>query len=236
MPIGASKSALLLNKFKPRMIFFGDENSSKYYTIAAHSSLYLPDADWAFGFWTRVEDNSGTAFQYLISNGGLGAASSINIYLSETDDTWSYRTEDDTGHDTFADDADVATGADNRDRLIVIQRETDDINIYFCEANRLPSLVNSVSEPDYAANTLAGTWYIGTRSDLSSTRFYESWFGGFWKADTSLSQEQIAAIARGVYPPDVIGANIKAYLAFSSADATVADEVGSNDATRVGSW
>ena len=46
------------------------DESTDYYTIADHADLTLPASDWCVGAWIRYSDNSGTIFQYFLSNGG----------------------------------------------------------------------------------------------------------------------------------------------------------------------
>ena len=228
--------------FIPELIDFGDANSSRYYTLPHHPDLDLPDSDWCWGAVTRVEENSGTAFQYLLSTGNFEATPSFQLYLSEASEAsnpnkWKAHTVDDDG--TLASEtsltSSVATGADSVTRFVVIQRTGTNLEMWLCPLNGSATQVANLAASSYDAMTAPTDWNFGRRSDGNADRYYEEWAGTLFKGNVALSQANIEAIAGGVHPLTVLGAAARGYWAFSSPLTTVPDEVGSSDATRFGS-
>jgi hypothetical protein len=52
--------------------------------VADHAALSFPAGDWTIAGWVRLDDNSGTAFQYFISWGAVATVSSFNLYFNES--------------------------------------------------------------------------------------------------------------------------------------------------------
>jgi hypothetical protein len=214
-----------------------------YYSIADAGELALQDGDWCIGIWSRVDDNSGSNAQYLLSNNNLGANDSINLWLEESGsgsspNEWSLYGEDSDGTNTGTLRC-GATGADSTWRLIIIQRRTADneIQIWFCEQNGAASKVDSVADTNFDAVD-GGDWNIARRVDGNADRYYGGTCCELFKGDFSLTQVQIESLAAGTTIDDLAsgaGLTLDLYLPMTTADATLADESGSgNDATRHG--
>lgn len=209
-----------------------DANNTRYYSVPDDASLTFPDSDWFIYMWTQVDENSGTAFQYLFSNNGFEAANSLNIFLREASasspNEWRAAT-DATGLTSTA-----APGADSKKRLIVIQRNGSNLEMFFCEPNATATNEDTTANLDGAIN--GGLWNIGRRVDGNSTRYYEEHFGDVVKGSVALTQSQIELIARGVSPIYVTDpSNLDVWFQFHEATATVVDIIGGNIATRQGS-
>lgn len=207
-----------------------------YYSIVDDASMSLPDGDWCFGIWTRVDDNTGTSFQYAVSTGTANGTSTINLFLREASvsngDKWSIIIEDDASFNRqFI--VSTATGADGLDRLLVVQRETvaAELQLWWCVAGGTAVKAGSVAESTFGALNPAA-YNIGRRADGDSTRYMGSTLSEFFKGNFALTSEEITALGAGL-PPPLLGKPLDVYLPFDTAAATVYDMIGSNDATRV---
>jgi len=206
-----------------------------YYTIADAASLTLPDGDWSIGIWTKVVDNSGNTYGVLVSSNNFGANNSIQLYLNEADagdaNKWTLNIEDGDGTNVAITSTD-APGGDSAWRLIVIQRDTtaSEIQMWFCEAGAAASKEAAAADTDFAAVD-ASDWCIASRNDQSATRFWGGIACEFWKGNFCLTAAEMAALGTGLRPHD-LGYSSDVYLEMFTADATLQDCFGSNNATR----
>ena len=176
----------------------GDGNTTRYYSVADTPHLSYPDGDWCVGFWSRVEENSGSLYQYPFSHGALAATASLNVWLEEDTggtaaNTWKF---DFSGTRI---NATKATGADKTDRLIVVQRRDDDgeLQMWFCEPNSVAEKVASTGNLPLGVKSPAGSLNIGRREDGNVDRYYEEHLGEVFKGDFSLSKTEIELLAAG---------------------------------------
>jgi len=131
--------------------------------------------------WFRVDDNSGSGYQYLYSHGDFGVANSLNVALGEASNpdlpnrlVVNLRDGDDaTG--AFNDLLQVDAGPDGHDLIdgewhqLVVTVTADGTRLYVdgLLGNALQSHGGDLIDP-------SGTITVGARSDLASGR----WFGG----------------------------------------------------------
>lgn len=209
------------------MILFDEVND--YYSIADTADLTFPNGDWCVGFWARVDDNTGSTFQYALSTGAV-AGGNFNIFIGEAGsggpavDRWSIALGGTITNGT------IVTSADGVNRLIVVQRSGTTVNLYSCTNGG--SVQNHLSASLSAALD-GGAWNIGRRGDADANRYYGSHMGElFLIHDSTLSQEQIKAMADGL-PVWALGKTLKLYLPMTSAEATLKDLAGTYNATRV---
>lgn len=208
-----------------------------YFSIADAAGLTLPDGDWCVAIWTRVTDNSGSNYQYLLSNNNWGVNNSFNLFLCEAGEAsdpneWAIRLVDGDGTTVTFDSGAAAPGADGLWRLVVVQRRTADaqVQMWFCTPGATPALVGSDSDTNFDAID-GGAWNVGRRVDGNANRYYGSFAAELFKGDFSLSQEEIAALGAGV-PIYALGKSPSMYLVMGTSEATLRDLFGSNDATR----
>lgn len=210
-----------------------DGNTTRYFSVPDHADLTFPDADWFLAMWTRVDDNAGGAFQYLFSNNGFQVANSLNIFLAEASESIqpnSWHAATDTLNPNSAP---AVPGADGKDRLIVSQRVSGNVEMWFCEPMATATRVINAAYSDGAIN--GGVWNIGRRVDGDANRYYEEHYGDVIKGSGSLIQAQIELLARGV-PPTLVTdpANLDVWFQFRENAATVVDVINGHIATRQG--
>lgn len=228
--------------------------TNNYISIADDTSLTLPDGDWVVGILVKVDDNTGTLFQYLVSNNNFGVNNSINIYLAEATqeaepNSWVVRTVDGDGTTGIIEG--LATfGADSKWRWWFVQRNTTDneIQLWYCTVptGSWETAVKDASAADTNFNAVnGGLWNIGRRVDGNVDRYYGEYVGEVFKANMALTQAQMELIcnARLRYMPmQITGGTIKMYLLLdetpdgTSANFTHYDRTGNgNNGTGVSS-
>lgn len=207
----------------------------EWYSIPNTADMDLPDGDWCIGIWTRVTALSGAAWEYLLSNNTYNGTPAFNLYVSEASDNWLLNIKSDNGASTGGATSTDAPGADSVWRLVIVQRDTtaNEFQLWFCTFSGTPS--KQIADSDAGYNGVTGqAWNIGRRTDGNADRYYGNEAAEFFKVDAALSSAEIKALGAGVtiwelgYTPDV-------YLPMRSAEATLVDLFGSNDATRNGS-
>lgn len=211
-----------------------DANSTRYYSVPDDASLTFPDSDWFLAFWTRVDDNTGSFFQYLFSNNGFEAANSLNIFVVEdsggppTSGKWRATTGSGGRTDSVS-----APGGDGLNRLIVVQRNGSTKEMFFCLPGASPSTEGTAT---LSAAINGGVWNIGRRVDGNTDRYYEEHFGDFIKGTVALTSAQIELLARGVPITQIVDpASLDVWFQFREATSQVVDIIGGNIATRNGS-
>lgn len=216
------------------------DESNDYYAIADASELTLQDGDWCIGIWTRVTDNTGSFYQYLLSTNNLDVNNSLNLYLREasaaTPNAWSIYIKD--GDGTIVNfNSSSAPGADSTWRLIIIQRRTADseVQMWFCEKDGSASDEGSAADTGLGAINGVG-WNIGKRVGDSTDRWYGSEAAELFKGDFSLTQAQIEALGAGMPIKTLakqLGGTLDVYLPMWEATATLLDYSNNgNDGTR----
>jgi len=180
--------------------------TDEYYTITDAADLTLPNADWTIGVYTKVNDNSGTAFQYLLSNGGFAAVNSFNLFMGESGQgantgCWAFVFRDgDDGSGRNLDCDIVGTipkhGADGLWRLVLIQRVTGSSEVQMWQYDEGDSIavdVGSVSDANLSTVN-GGDWNIGRRTDGNADRYYGNLAGYVFKGDRSFTAAEITEL------------------------------------------
>jgi len=205
-----------------------------HYRVTAPAARTFPASDWVIALWTRIDENSGEAYKYALSNGAWGENGSIQIYLNESSagfsNKWTVRVIDDTGKSALFRSG-SSPGADLRNRLILLQRNTssDRFEFWFCEYGMEPVLEATVNASSLGASTGPKDLWIGGRADGNADRFFGGTLGEVFRGDFALSAEQIKALGMGL-PPWALGRKLDFYLPLSDARPVQRDHFGTNDA------
>lgn len=208
------------------------DESTTYYTAPDDASLTLQNGDWCFGVWVRMDSATVDNYQYIISVGGYNATGSYNLMYGETVQQWLLQIKDDSDNviaDIFA-DASTAYGLDGIDRLLICQRNGSDFEFYTCPFGGTPVLEFSTTPAGFVAINNADGLTIGRRTATAGSRHFGNDASGFFKGDFSLTTEEIAALGGGLKPYQ-LGKTLDTYLPMDSAESTLIDIIGPNDAT-----
>lgn len=210
------------------------DESDDYFTITDHADLTISDGVWSVGIWTKVGDNTGSNFQYLLSNNEL-VNNSFNLYLVETSngtnpDKWVVRVQDGDGT-TISVTSSSAPGADGKWRLVVAQRASSQIQLWFCEAGQ--TVTSQGTAPDTGLNAINGIdWMIGRRQTTSTDRYYGGIASGFFKKNGTFTSEQITAMGAGVSSYAVGGTVPLVCLPMQESADPLPELFGGHTATR----
>jgi hypothetical protein len=220
--------------------FGGPTNTTRHYTIPNSASLAFPSGDWSFGMWLKIEQNAGSAYQYLLSANATGVGSQFLWRLGEASsaagdaNAFIWQAEDGDGT-TFSHVSSPQTALFNGiPFLLIFQKSGTTAHIYACQEDGTASLIGSGSATAFGAGAAPGAWYVGARSNLDTTRFYAEHFGELWFANRALSLAEVTTLGSGTAPDIVLGANLLGWWQFTAANMTIPDDVGTVDATRVG--
>lgn len=227
-------------------IDFGNDNSSRYYTISDATNLTIPDGDWTIGVRVRIQDNSGSKFQYILSTGDFGSAGAFQLFLHEDDNTggdfassWGFQIVDDSANEINVreeNDPD-ALGEDDTERLIIAQRSGDTLYLKTCPNNGTVTTI-STSDASGMGQSDGGDLHYGNRADNDPDRFFEEHAGQFFFVKAALSDAQIEDLAalQGLEDAGVDAGDIVFDLQPTGPDATLTDQSGNgHDATQNGS-
>lgn len=196
------------------------DETNDYISVTDVAGLTFPNGDWVIGFWIKVDDNTGTLYQYLFSNRNLGGNGSLNIYLNEASEAtdankWAFRAVDDLATDTGSLES-SAVGADGKWRLLIVQRRTaaSEIQLWFCEP--FLTATKEIAGADTSFTSINGlSWNVGRRHDGDVNRYYGSLACEHFCGDFSLTQAQIELLGKGISPlrlARALGQTLKIYL------------------------
>lgn len=222
---------------------FGEGNTTSYYTATDDAALTIPSGEFAICFWAHLDDNAGTAYQYLISTGGYGATPSLNIFWQE-DDVGD--AADGTLNAFLVDDAaagpgqmistttDFVTGGELW--FFVFQRTGSQYELWSCARGSGDATLEDTGTLGSPSTSNGGAWNIGRRSDGESARYFEEHAGEIaFFSGTSFSEVQIEAMAEGEQTYTEIGHSPDAYWSMNTAADTADDSGNGHDLSSNGS-
>jgi hypothetical protein len=225
------------------LIDFGEDNAAtpdRHYTIPHADALDLiASTGWAWGMFTRLDQNAGTISQYILSSGTLNANPSFNLFIREASVGTPNTYETNTSDATTDNQAQGAQGLVTLGqlRLVVLQYNGTNMTLHICDPGGSASLIATAAGPD--GNVIApGNWHFGRRADGDASRYYQEWAGGLWKADRALTVDEIETIAAGQSPAAVLTTALAGWWPFQNGAVEVEPDMtaNGNDATRVGTW
>lgn len=223
------------------LIDFIRPNAERHYTIPHVVALDLSAGSWAIGVWSKIDDNSGDFFQYVVSNGPFEGTGTVNLYSGDDNTAspgqvaeWIASIVDDTGTGTgspLSSSGDQAVGG--VERLVVIQDDGSNTELYLTPKDGTASQADT--DTTLGNITPADDWHFGCRADLNTDRFYEEHAGGLFFVNRAMTTTEMESIATGQSPVTVLGAACVAFWPFKDgAVAVETDVVNSIDATRQG--
>lgn len=214
---------------------FGPSNSSRRFTCSGPAT---GAGDWCIGFWARDSRIAGSNFDYAVSRGTLGAVNSLQIFVGQAgsgnNGQIGVRARGAAGTEFNETTSTVFTASGN-DLLIVVQKRSTAIEIYAVVEDATVSSPLLTSTTNVPGEISAGTWYLGARSDLNTSRFWQNPFGEFFALiGDSLSAAEVETLAAGAHIT-VVRATRAVDLRFRGNNATESDLSGNGvDATRAG--
>lgn len=217
------------------------------YTMPVTASHTFPSADWTFGFILSTTDNSGSAAQYVYSNGGYQAAMSFNVLIWEASSTTNANCLSVPMKGNGATNIEIVGPAnptlftDGVFRLWIIEKvaASNTLNIYYIPVNGTRTLyatgnvaaLGNIVPPGGAS----GIPTIGTRAVTPTGRWYVGDIHSMFQMNGLLTQSEMESLARGT---DLITGLAKSpnwYLKLDDITPTLPDRSGNgNTATLAG--
>ena len=161
--------------------------------------LTLPDGSWAIAGWLKLDNNTGTLFQYFLSWGGASASPSINLLFNEASAA-SNPNElrfliADSGGDQANGTSTGTPGTSTAWQHIIVQRSVSTYTQYV-DGSADGSTVNAGVDAINVGTAL----YFGARSDEDADRRFGGDMAEWAKWDRALIDTERAALASGFSP------------------------------------
>lgn len=144
--------------------------------------------DFTISVWVKLADNSGSAYQYIISNGGYSANPSLNWWFAESGSGDANHLWFNVGDGDTTDIEGSSSGTYGTSRVwqhLVLVRSGDTITQYI---NTIADGTNTNVNMD---SIDGGAWYFGGKSDLNADRFFNGSIDEVRIYNRSLSADEI---------------------------------------------
>ena len=165
------------------------DETNDYVTMADDATLTLPDSDWAISGWVKLDDNTGSFFQYFLSWNTVSSASNINVFINEASEPGAANDISIVTRDAESDLINTVSASNpflsnTAWTHVLVQRVTNTVYIYVDNV-----LAASATNTGYDVVNPATTWYFGAREDLDANRYFGGDLAEFAKWDTSFDRD-----------------------------------------------
>ena len=160
--------------------------------------LTLPDGNWAIAGWVKLDNNTGSLFQYFFSWGGASASPSINLLFNEASAANPNELRfliADSGGDQANGISTGTPGTSTAWQHIIIQRAVSTYTQYVDG-----SADGSATNAAVGAIDVGTALYFGARSDEDADRRFGGDMAEWAKWDRVLTADEQAALATGFSP------------------------------------
>jgi len=154
------------------------DEATDYYAITDNADLTFNEADWSVFVIFKQDDNTGSLFQYIVSDGAFQGNGTINIYIDEEDstvntaDAWNVQPNDDDG--TGKGTVGTSTiGGDGNWYILLSERNGSAIRHFTLRLDTTGTATQEATTDttDFAAMD-GGDWNIGRRTDGNADRYF----------------------------------------------------------------
>ncbi len=160
-----------------------------YVTFDDDPALDFPDGDWSIGGWIKPIDSN--AYANILNRNGLAATNLFLMFANTAIDKWDLRNIDAVGNTYYES---MGTVTWNTWQHLLFIRIGTLIKLYIngieVDSFSLPAGLGAIN-PDT-------DMFLGTRTDLISTRFFTGTMSNWAKWDTALSVTNRLALAGGI--------------------------------------
>ena len=160
--------------------------------------LTLPDGNWAIAGWVKLDNNTGSLFQYFFSWGGASASPSINLLFNEASAANPNELRfliADSGGDQANGTSTGTPGTSTAWQHIIVQRSGNTFTQYVdgsADGSTINADVNNIN--------LTSALYLGARSDEDNDRRFGGDMAEWAKWDRALVADERAALVLGFSP------------------------------------
>lgn len=219
------------------MSLLGTGNTADYYSIADNAALTLPASDWCIGVWAYLTSNTGTTDQCLLSNNNIGVNNNFNLSMRGSSsgtnpNKWRYEVRDGSANSYIMVDS-VATGVENRWRLIVAQRRGANVELLTAPLGGLVRNNQTAITSLGAVN--GGAWNIMRRTNASAAYQAGNRLGEIFIANYALDPMEIQRLALGLSILKLNRPPLVLYIPGYTNTPVLRDLAGGFNASRNGS-
>ena len=174
----------------------------QYVSVADHAALTFPDGDWTVAGWVKLDDTTGNGWQYIISWGLHGADPSWNWYIGEEDapstNPYSLRFQIDDAAGDFKSYYTTGNVFNTTNWVHCVLRRSSGTFTMFVDGSE--NATHHSSSGTVNDINVAGALEFGRRSDDHPDRYLGGSLAEFGKWDRALTDEELAALAKGFAP------------------------------------
>ncbi len=166
--------------------------------ITDDAVLTLPNGDWTIGGWFRLTDNTGSNFQYILSWGTFGADPSFQWFLPEASTADANTLKiivRDAGGDEHNFFSSGTPGTSTAWQHFALVRSGTTLTQYIDG-----SADGSNTNANHGSVDVAGNFYVGSRSDRQSARFFGGDVAELAKWDRALNASELTSLVAGTRP------------------------------------
>lgn len=172
----------------------------------SNNDVRIPDFSYSNEFTVsfdfRIDENSGTAFQYLYSHGAVQTAHSLNVFIGETGAAsgyanqlaTSFRDSNDTDSPTALNFSIASIVGDGQWHTYTLTVSAGTTRVYLDGVQKATRLQGGDTFNP------VGDLYLGARQDLSSSNFYGGDLDSVRVFNRSLSAAEVGYVDTGVWP------------------------------------
>ncbi|MFO0999358.1 MAG: DUF2341 domain-containing protein [Planctomycetaceae bacterium] len=195
-----------------------------------NSYTQIPDFNYTSAFTVsfdfKLDDNTGTAYQYLYSHGTWNATNSLQIFVGEagnSTDTNVLKTAFGDSNDAFSNSAlntNIASliGDGLWHTYTLVVDKTNGSRVYIDGALRTSAATRGGDAFDPTGNL-----YLGSRSDLNSTQFFGGDLDSVRVIDRAISASEVSSLNTGASPSaSSVQSTAMAYVTVQNAAPVVA--------------
>ncbi|MBN2138417.1 MAG: LamG domain-containing protein [Sedimentisphaerales bacterium] len=172
------------------------DEADDYLSVPDSPQIDLPDGDWSIWLRYCLADNSGSAYQYILSWGAFGATPSINLFIYEDGiadaGSWKIDSKDNDGTAKSVVSA-SQWPADSKWHLLGVQRDASagEIQLWMDGVKD-----NFESDAGFNGINRSDALNIGRRVDGNADRYFGGLVSQALKYDRALSDYEIAWLYR----------------------------------------
>ena len=169
--------------------------------ITDNALLTFPDGDWTLAGWIKLDDNTGSNYQYFFSWGAWAAQPSFNWYFNEASEgtvpnVLTFLVRDSGGDPGSGVNNSAGTHGTRTDWMhLILQRSGTTVTQYIDN-----SADGTFTDAAFDGVDIAGNVFFGSRSDSNVDRFLGGDMMEWAKWDRALDASERAALAGGFAP------------------------------------
>ncbi len=162
----------------------------------------LPNSDWTVGLYVKIDDNSGSLFQYaLCTRDAVTQGDAYFFYMFEDGRAdagkWQVRINKNNGTAVVDTATSNVFGGDGVGRFYFLRRSGNVFTLHSIIPSRKPTLEMTVTSTAWQASSNGREFSVGKRNDENADRYLKGEVAEVFKMDGALSLDEMVMLANG---------------------------------------